>query len=279
MPQETSIPLVVGDGLHAWEIYGKNDDPAIVELGRPAASEIEARSADWPVHHLERPGWRLLETPLGEIRGDPPLPVLGRIGTYLEEFEEMLRDSMAGPAPRSMYRIRIFSHRKDFCAFAACIGAANAQSLYDPRTGEIALWADEADVSVSSFESIFAHELVHAYMDLVWNRTAPLWFAEGMAEYHASFRWQGDRPVPGQVKEDLLGLARRERLPLATLVRLTREEMYGPEWPRYYALAWSVVHYLERRLPDLSRRLLAGERNIPEPEELDLDWWSHLLAL
>lgn len=280
---ETGVPEVVeaGDALvHAWGFDGPG-----AGLGRPAAPEIEERSQDWPVQELAREGWRLVETPLGEIKGDAPLAVLTRVGALLDDFEAMIRASIQGPAPRAMYRYRVFADKRDFCTFAACIGAANAQSLYDPETGEVALWAeewffgDEGAHFLPAWESVVAHETVHAYMDLVWNRTGPLWFAEGMAEYFASFRWRGKTPVPGAVNRDLVELARSERLSLPTLVRMPRDEMYGPEWQRYYALAWSAVHYLQERVPDLARRLLAGRGDIPEPEALDQDWWRYVEAL
>ena len=275
----SAVPLVQ-DGFHAWSPPEARrpiaEDP---RLGSPEAAEVERRAADWEIVQIDRPGWRRISTPLGRIYGDIGISALRRLGAYLEDFDQMYRTAGLGNRLSGRYQVRIFRERKEFCSYAACLGAANAQSLYDPKTGEIGLWFDEAEVDLAWLEGIFAHEVTHAWMDLVWQRTGPLWFAEGMAEYFASFRWEGDVPVPGQAKPELVALAQLERMPLARLVSIPRDEMYGPEWPRHYALAWSVVHYLQTRVPDFVGRLLAGRGNIPEPEAIDATWWAYVEAL
>lgn len=272
----TAIPMVEEE-LHAWSLPEARrplaEDP---RLGSPVASEVERRASDWLIVQIDRPGWRRMTTPLGKIYGDVDIPVLRRLGAYLEDFDQMYRTSGLGNRLSGAYVVRIFRKAKDFCSYAACLGAANAQSLYDPRMGEIGLWFDEDRVDLSWLEGIFAHEVTHAWMDLAWRRTGPLWFAEGMAEYFASFRWDGDIPVPGQMKPEIVRIAQLERMPLERLVAMPREEMYGPEWPRHYALSWSVIHYLQTKVPDFVSRLLAGLGNIPDPEALDGPWWAYV---
>lgn len=275
----TGIPLVE-EGIHAWSLPEAprpiGHDP---RLGSPAAAEVERRATDWEVSQLERPGWRRVVTPKAKIYGDVEIPVLRRLAAYVEDFGAMYAAAGLGDRMAAPYLVRIFRLRRHFCDYATCLGAANAESLYNPPTGEIGLWFDEEEVGLSSFEEIVAHEVTHAWMDLAWRRTGPLWFAEGMAEYFASFRWEGEIPVPGQVKPKIVRLAKLERMPLGRLVTMPRNEMYGPEWPRHYALSWSVVHYLMIRVPDLVGRLLAGKGSIPEPEALDRTWWEYVEAL
>jgi hypothetical protein len=275
----SEIPLVQ-DGFHAWSVPASRRPLAQESrLGTPEVADVERRAADWEIAQLDRPGWRRLTLSAGRIYGDVEIPVLRRLGAYLEDFDGMYRRSGIAATLEGPYVVRIFKRTKDFCAYAACIGAANAQSLYNPRTQEIGLWFDESEVSLSWLEEIFAHEVTHAWMDLGFRRTGPLWFAEGMAVYFASFQWDGDIPVPGQVKDQLVRLARLERMPLARLIQMPRDEMYGPEWPRLYALSWSVVHYLQTKVPELVVRLLRGEGNIPPPEALDRAWWTYVEGL
>jgi hypothetical protein len=183
-----------------------------------------------------------------------------------------------GARPRREYRVRVFKVKRDFCSYAACLGAPQAQSLYDPRSYEVGMWFDQAKVDLEWFEKIFAHEMTHAYMDLAWGVTGPLWFAEGMAEYYSNFLWKGSQPIPGQVEPELIATARwdPEVMPLWELVGMPRERMYGPEWPRLYALAWTLIHFLYQERPSLIEALLAARSGLPDPRELDAPWRAYV---
>jgi hypothetical protein len=240
--------------------------------------EVRRRSRAWEARPLDTPGWRILETPKGVLRGDVDEDLLRAIGVYLEEFNRALRAAVAGPAPRARFTARVFAERRDFCLLAACAGAPNAESLYDPRTGEIAVWFD-GQLVPDWQERIFGHEFTHAYMDLVWARTGPLWFAEGMAEYFSNAAWDGERLVPGQVNAGAVELLRRTpRIPLPRLLRLPRGEIYGPEYAVIYAHAWSFVHYLFAREPEQITGLLDG-RSPVDVGALGIGWSAYLEEL
>ena len=53
----------------------------------------------------------------------------------------------------------------------------------------------EGDPSPAWLQKTLAHEFAHEYMDRVWKRTDPLWFAEGVAEYFANFAVRDGRLV------------------------------------------------------------------------------------
>jgi hypothetical protein len=67
-------------------------------------------------------------------------------------------------------------------------------------------------------------------------------------------------------------------IPLAQFVITPREVMYSSsEFPRMYAQAWSVVHFLFERHPEMIEELLSGKRiNV---NGLDGEWMEHLKSL
>lgn len=187
----------------------------------------------------------------------------------------MMRASIGGPMAGRMFSARIFRDKLDFCKFATLCGAANAESLYDPRTNEVAAWFDRP--KTRWFQRILAHEVAHAYMDLVWRRTDPLWFAEGMAEYFSGNEWGSDGFQPGLVNPSVV-----EKLPvsidLGTFFGMSRDEMYGSRWQWHYANSWSIVHFLMSRHPTTVIDLLEG---MPSREVVPLEpeWRDYVKAL
>lgn len=270
----TGIPLVQ-DGVHAWNLPPPKGE-RLAGLGSPTPQAIERRAVDWPVIPLENPNWNRLETPEGHLVSDVDLQVLNRLGALLVDYHGMLERGMGGRAKR-LYHVRVFREKQAFCAYAACLGAPQAESLYDPRSYEIGMWFDERKVDLGWLEKIFAHEMTHAYMDLAWGVTGPLWFAEGMAEYYSNFRWKGRHAVPGQVDPELVRTARWDPdfLPLAALVGMPREKMYGPGWQELYALSWTVVHFLHAEHPEIVLAFLE-RRPLPDPQDLDASWRAYV---
>jgi hypothetical protein len=243
-----------------------------------SAAAVRRASKDWEWKPLESPGWKILMAPRVVVRGDAPIDALRTVAAYVEEFRRMLQASLGGEAEGIMFSVRVFEAVPDFRRYAACLGAPNAESLYDPRGSEIVLSIDGTQ-GAAWLQKTVAHEFTHAYMDRVFRRTGPLWFAEGMAEYFSNFAVRAGRLCPGEVDRRAVLLLRLEApLPLGRFVRTGREEMYGPGFPALYAQAWSLVHYLFSREDGTIDLLLRG--GSPEDlERMETDWRAFLERL
>lgn len=220
---------------------------------------IERQRQGHTLQLMASPGWRKLITDKVVVMGDVPDQALHMLAVTAEELIRMLDQQIGGPEQNYPYNIRIFDKREDFCAYARKCGVGNALSLYDPMPMEMALHfgpnADRED-----FEQTYAHEFVHAYMDRIYRVTAPLWFAEGMAEYFSHLRWtaRGYRPTKKNWKA-MMQLGGDVLLSLSEIVNAPRHEMYGFNFPLYYAQAWSLVHFLLHKHPEVVEGLLKRE--------------------
>ena len=262
--------------------FGCSVDPASSGKDGPASPfaprRIRDASRSWEWKSLETPGWKLLMTPSFVVRGDVPIDDLRTVGATLEEFLKMAKTSLGGDCSGLMFSARAFASLRDFRRYAARSGAANAESFYDPRSAELVICL-EGPPSALWLQKTLAHEFAHEYMDRVWKRTEPLWFAEGVAEYFANFSVRDGRAVPGAVDHRAaLLLKMDEPLPLASFFKLSRDEMYGFRFAHHYAQAWSLVHYLFARDDGVVDLLLRGTMP-PDVAELEKGWKEHLKGL
>ena len=243
-----------------------------------SSRRVREASRAWEWKNLETPGWKLLMTPSFVVRGDVPIDDLRGVGAALEEFLRMAKETLGGDSSGIMFSARAFATLKDFRRYAARSGAANAESFYDPRSAELVVCL-EGPPSPAWLQKTLAHEFAHEYMDRVWKRVDPLWFAEGVAEYFANFTIREGRAVAGAVDHRAaLLLKMDEPLPLASFFKLTRDEMYGFRFAHHYAQAWSLVHYLFTRDDGIVDLLLRGNKP-PDVEALEKGWKEHLGGL
>jgi len=235
---------------------------------------LREASRDWEWKALETPGWKLLMTPGFVVRGDVGIDNLRTVGATLEEVLKMVRSTLGGDDTGLMFSARVFASLREFRRYAARSGAPNAESFYDPRSAELVICM-EGPPSPLWLQKTLAHEFTHEYMDRVWKRTEPLWFAEGVAEYFANFTIRDGRARPGAVdhRAELL-LKMDDPLPLDEFLKLGREEMYGYRFAHHYAQAWSLVHYLFTREDGIIDLLLRGSAP-PDVEALEKGWKEH----
>jgi hypothetical protein len=268
-------PPAVPPGAHPRPLPDEAEPGGGSPLSPRAVAE---RSRSWEWKRLEVPGWKLLMAEHFVLRGDVPVEELRKAGAYLEAFHREGTTLLGGDPGGIMFSVRVYKERHEFRRYAAALGAANAESLYDPRQGEIVICLEGAP-GAAWIQKTLAHEFVHAYMDRVWKRTGPLWLAEGAAEYFANYVVREGRVEPGAPdRRALLLLEIDPPLPLRDFLRLGRAEMYGLTYAHHYAQAWSFVHYLFSRPGGLGDLLVRGEL----PEDLDLleaAWRRHLKAL
>lgn len=245
--------IILPGGLHVW-------NPVSESLGSVPEEIVDKRSSGYTLHRMEdRTGWREMYTGRIFVFGDIPDQALRTTSVTAEKLNEMLGKELGGPEQYKPYKIRIFSKREDFCRYANNCGAGNALSLYDPRTLEMAVHFVDGTGSEEFLET-FAHEFVHAYMDLVYGATGPLWFAEGMAEYFSRIRWtsRGFKPTRKNWKA-AMHMDVDSRIPLQVILKASREEIYGLKFYQYYAECWAIVHFLIHKHPEVIEGLLKRE--------------------
>lgn len=243
-----------------------------------SARKVAEASKGWEWKRLESPGWKLLMAEHFVLRGDVGVEELRRVGAYLEAFHRVVQDRLAGDPSGIMFSARVYKDRPDFLRYAAALGAPNAESLYDPRQGDIVLCL-EGRPGTHWLQRALAHEFVHAYMDRVWKRTGPLWFAEGAAEYFSNFTLKDGRVEPGAPdRRALLLLEIDPPAPLKEFVRFGRDEMYGITYAHRYAQAWSLVHYLFSTPEGIQDLLLRGGPP-GDWDRLEEGWRGHLKEL
>lgn len=261
--------IILPDGLHVWG----PEDPG---LGAIPDEVVEQHSHGYTLNLLNTPGWRRLDGKNIVVYGDIPDQAMRMVAATGDELIEMLTSEFGGPLQNSPYIVRIFDKREDFCRYARRCGAGNALSLYDPRTMEIGLhFGDQADRE--DFESTYAHEFVHAFMDRIYGVTEPLWFAEGMAEYFSRLEWtnRGYRPT-GKNWRAMMVMG-EELMPLRDILSATRETMYGVNFPLYYGQSWGLVRFLLKRHPELVDVLL--HKNKLDLNYLSRDYMAYLKRL
>lgn len=254
------------------------EEPAMALAGAPMPpEEIRRRAAGFPIKPLRKAGWRAIETPNSIVRGDVPDEGLHAAGAYAEELNVAIRAAIGGGD--ATFRFGLINESREFLRAAAVIGVPNAESYYDPRTGEAWFWFARY-AKPELFQRAFAHEFTHAFMDQAWGRTGPLWFAEGMAEYFSNLDWRAWTFVPGLVNpQAVFLLASAELLPLRRIFAAGRGEIYGMDWENLYAQSWSVVHFLFRAMPETVRRILEGPAGVPDPDEIEPAWREHVRRL
>ena len=272
--------------LHIWT--GDEDIPEVVPLEVPEfalagtnpmpPAVIRQRSRGMKTSKLATPGWKLVQGDLAVVRGDLPAEDLKSAAVYSQELYVMLRSYIGGPDWSGLFSSRLFREGEDYKKYAARAGASTAESFYDPRSSEIVTWFRRFPTA-DLFQRAFAHEFVHAYVDRIWKRTEPLWFMEGLAEWFSNIHWRGHIFVPGQMNKHALFVlgssVQFDTLDMKTLINISREEMYGYNFSRYYAQAWSLVDYIMTRMPPGTvQDMLDG--NYPNLPSHQKDWEAHV---
>jgi hypothetical protein len=213
-----------------------------------------------------------------DIVGDLAHADMRAVAVYALEVEDMLARTIGGPPKTIPFRLRFFSKKLEFSLMAMKVGASNAMSYYAPATRDVVMWFDET-MTHDYLQELIAHELTHAYMDIVNECNGPLWFQEGMAEYFQHFTWENGRLEPGAINEVELANLMSEGgpIPIEEFVKVPRSRMYGPEFKRLYAQAWTVVHFLAEYAPEAIKELL--QRRPINVHGLDREWQTHLRAM
>lgn len=245
--------ILLPGGVHLW-------GPKPKLLGSVPENIIERESAGYALWSMDNPNWRKIATDTMVVMGDVPDQALKILAVTAEKLDEMLQREIGGPSRKYIYKIRIFQDRSHFCSYANNCGAANAHSLYNPRTGEMAVHFGP-ETGQEEFQQTFAHEFTHAYMDQVYRVTEPLWFAEGMAEYFSLVKWtsRGYKPTKKNWRAAMhfgSGLL----IPLREILKASREDIYGITFYLYYANCWALIHFLMHKHPEIVEGLLNKQR-------------------
>lgn len=258
--------IIFHGGVHVWE-------PAKPDLSGVPEDVVEERSKRYTLNLLETAGWKKIETDKVVAVGDVPEQALKLLTATGEEFIEMLTREIGRRPHLYQYKVRLFDKRKDFCRYANICGASNALSLYNPVSMEMGLhFGDDADHE--EFEQTYAHEFTHAFMDRVYGVTEPLWFAEGMAEYFSRLKWTNSGYKPTGKNWKAMMVMGEDLMPISKILSATREDMYGLNFPLYYAEAWALVKFLLQHHLELVDVLL--NKGKPNLEYLGNDFMAYM---
>lgn len=180
-----------------------------------------ARRQKWPpfepvaLFHAEELGIRRLNGRHVDFYTDlPSTPETDSVVEALDRAVPLLCHYFSIPeAAYESWRIEAFlmNEREPFEIFGALTGApefANGYSLYNR------IWVfDKKQGYYNRF--LLLHELVHTFMDEVFGSLEPRWYSEGIAEYLALHRWDGQTLTLGifpENAEEIAGFGRIDRI-------------------------------------------------------------------
>lgn len=187
-------------------------------------------------------------------QGEPA--ALERMVADLQRYDAALHVEMGVPdgppgAPLTIYLL------EDPKAVSAVLGRRNVAGFYAPRIDGSVILAHrrETDRNGPDARETLFHEYAHHFMFRHIAAPWPAWYREGYADYLSTLAFLPDgRWVTGRAALYRLGTARRQSVPLLTL--LEEDDSAYPEGKErwFYANAWLLVHLL-RNDPLLARRL------------------------
>jgi len=181
--------------------------------------------------------------------------VAEHLATQLEQFRSAILATAWREVPEPTDLLEVIALRSAF----------ETEAVLAPRTvAEFAHFGGMNFVLTSATEHIdraktLKHEIVHALMhQLGLDRNAPVWFAEGIAEYLATTELDdGTNKVTfGSSDPDYLRAV--HRLGLASWDELWAPSAVGMEKCRQVATSWLLVHYLFNHERERFRRYQAG---------------------
>lgn len=200
-----------------------------------------------------------------------------KVGSKLEVYRAFLEELMPLPETATQLRSKvwIFDARGEYNVFAGTLMSRTAEhtaGVYHPAIRTLLLF-DDVDRE-ATFDTLF-HEAFHQYLDRV-NRSAPIWFNEGMAELMGGLEVTESRVRAlgihhGRVRELRVALMEApERIPdLDKLVTMPKVDFYDrDEASLHYAIAWSLCHFFmtgsnpegRRLFREYARLILDGKR-------------------
>ena len=174
--------------------------------------------------------------------------VARRLEIYRSFLTRMIPPREGQVSPVS--RVWIFDARREYNVFAGTMMSRTAEhtaGVYHPAIRTLLLF-DDVDRD-ATFDTLY-HEAFHQYLDKL-NRTTPIWFNEGMAEFFGAVELDDTKVIGvGLHHERLteLRLALRdapERIPdLDEIALMPKVDFYDrDEASLHYAVAWSLCHF------------------------------------
>lgn len=277
MANELEIPKLSPGGFHGWSLEEGSD----ATMGLPALVKTLPPVPVTPLeyHTLQSEGdLQKIALPSGAIIAGDLTPDRMKIAaSYFNAAIQMLCEFECRKPSASGFKLYLYRMSPAFKRTAAIRGAANAESLYDPRTFDIHMpWPDEASEAWAA--RLLFHETVHAWMHDSFGMTSPLWFCEGLAEYFSTFTVQDGRPRPGAVLPSVFYHLPNPRIRARDLMGFDRERFYGAAFQMLYASAWALVTYLMEEQPaDVSS--LLNQKRVEVSEAAYGRFYKRLLAL
>ena len=167
----------------------------------------------------------------------------------LEELFNALRKTM-GWVPRDtsrLFKVFVFSDKAGFMGYqkdlSEFMGKPNdkAAGLYTPLLKQLLIWNHSSHEAVLS---TVRHEGFHQYLDRLMDG-APVWFNEGLAEYHENPSRKGGKLEFGKVyRGHVKTLLSRGMRPMKKFINGSPFLFYEDGF-RSYAQAWALMHMFQ----------------------------------
>lgn len=220
--------------------------------------------------------WHRVSTPHFVIYADGQPDRLRTFATRLERFDRAVRQvrGMADPKLGDGNRLTVFVV-DDARAVQGLAGemtglTKNLAGFYRPSVdGSIAVVPERSgnsDKGALDDQATFFHEYAHHLMFSDVATPAPLWYAEGFAEFMSTATFERDgtvvlgRAAAGRAE----GVTDTRTFPLELMLGDKEGKLSEPEWDRLYARGWLLTHFLtfdasrKGQLRDYLRLIAAG---------------------
>lgn len=236
-----------------------------------------------------RAAWHEASSEHFVIRADQSASTVQLFAERLEKFHAamafMLKQEPESPSPSNRVTVFVVSNTAKVRKLADLKSKYTA-GIYMPRAGNIVAIVPRLRSGGGKFdlspETILKHEYAHHFLFNITNRTFPLWFQEGFAEFFASGREErdGTTVLGGAANHRAYELAASREVPIE---RLLDTENYltnkSSGYDQFYGRSWLLYHFMtfdesrQGQMAEFQRLMANGSTDIEAAREAfgDLD--------
>ncbi len=226
-----------------------------------------------------RAAWHEASSDHFVIYADQKASSVKRFAQRLEKYHAamafLLKKEPETPSPSNRVTVFVVSNKSNVRKLANAKSRYTA-GIYLPRAGNIVTIVPKLRSSNGKFnlssETILRHEYAHHFLFNISNKTFPLWFQEGFAEFYASGKFQRDGTIilGGAANHRAYELAISRKIPIRLLLDTAAylKNKTG-QYDQFYGRSWLLYHYLtfdDARKGQMTKFLMLLAEGISEPK-------------